>query len=179
MKLHPVTIGALTTGLTLLTAPGWALQVPNAASDARIRAQVEQRIGDYAFYTIYDNAEVAVKNGRVTLTGEVMADARARAIAERASHVPGVLEVKNLMRTIVVSPKDDDIRYEVAARIYTNPLFAYEEIPTSVHIVVENGRVKLTGLVPSELEKHVAEKIASGGPGVVRVDNRLRCLTDE
>ena len=175
MRFHRLTIGALTIGLIFLTTTGWALQ-QKASSDALIRAQVERRILDYAFYTIYDNVEVAVKDGRVTLTGELMADARGRTIADIVSRVPGVVDVNNLMRTIVVSPKDDDIRYEIAARIYTNPLFAYEEIPSSVHIIVENARVKLTGLVPSELERQIAEMLASGVPGVVRIDNRLRCL---
>ena len=112
----------------------------------------------------------------MTLTGELMADARGRTIADIVSRVSGVVDVNNLMRTIVVSPRDDDIRYEIAARVYTNPLFAYEEIPSSVHIIVENARVKLTGLVPSELERQIAEMLASGVPGVARVDNRLRCL---
>lgn len=147
-------------------------------SDRVIMREVERRIQDYAFYTIHDNVEVALKNGRVTLTGEMMADTRARAVGDIAARVPGVVEVDNLVRTMVLSPRDDMIRYEIAGRIYSSPVFAYEEIPSSVHIVVEKGRVKLTGAVPSELERQMAEMLASGVTGVVRVENRLRCLAD-
>ena len=153
--------------------------VRREATDWVLALEVERRIQDYAFYTIHDNVEVAVKDGRVTLTGEVMADARVRMIADIAARVPGVAEVGDLVRTMESSPKDDAIRYEIAGRIYSNPVFAYEEIPNAVHIVVENGRVKLTGLVPSELERQMAAMLASGVPGVVRVENRLRCMTDE
>lgn len=147
-------------------------------SDQVIMLEVERRIQDYAFYTIHDNVEVAVKDGRVTLTGEMMADARAQAVGDIAARVPGVVEVDNFLRTMVLSPRDDVIRYEIAGRIYSNPVFAYEEIPSAVHIIVEKGRVKLTGTVPSELERQMAEMLASGVPGVVRVENRLSCLTD-
>lgn len=162
-----------------VTSINCKVTVRRGPDDGVLALEVERRIQDYAFYTIHDNVEVAVRNGRVTLTGEVMADTRARAIADIAARTPGVVEVDNLVRTLVSSPKDDVIRYEIAGWIYSNPVFAYEEIPRSVHIVVENGRVKLTGLVPSELERQMAEMLASGVPGVVRVENRLRCLTGE
>lgn len=155
------------------------ITVPRGPHDRIIAVEVESRIRDYAFSTIYDSVDVAVKHGRVTLTGAVMADARGRTIADIASHVPGVVDVNNLLRTIVTSPMDDDIRYEIAARIYTNPLFKDGEIPGPVHIIVENGRVTLTGMVPSEYERQVAEMIASTVPRVTRVENRLRCLTDD
>lgn len=153
--------------------------VRRGPSDRVIMREVERRIQDYAFYTIHDNVEVAVKDGCVTLTGEMMADARARTVGDIAARVPGVVEVDNFVRTMVLSPRDDVIRYEIAGRIYSNLVFAYEEIPSSVHIVVEKGRVKLTGTVPSELERQMAEMLASAVPGVVRVENRLRCLADK
>jgi hyperosmotically inducible protein len=90
-----------------------------------------------------------------------------------------VVDVNNLLRTIVSTPRNDDIRYETAARIYMHPLFRGGEIPGPVHIIAENGRVTLTGIVTSEYERQVAEMIASAVPGVTRVENRLRCLTDD
>jgi osmotically-inducible protein OsmY len=155
------------------------ISVARRSRDSVIAFEVESWILDYAFYTIYDSVDVAVKDGRVTLTGEVMADARARTIADIASRVTGVVEVNNLLRTIVASPKDDDIRYEVAGRVYSNPLFSYGKMPGPVHIIVENGRVTLTGWVPSEGDRQLAEMIASAVPGVVRVENRLKCLIDD
>ena len=165
--------------ITGVTSINCNVTVQRGLRDVIIGYEVEGRILDYAFYTIYDNVEVAVKNGRVTLIGEVMAEARARTVADIAARVPGVAEVDNLLRIIVASPRDDEIRYEIAGRIYSNPLFGYTVSPGPIHVVVENGRVKLTGTVPSEFERRMAEMVASVVPGVVRVENRLRCLTDE
>jgi len=162
-----------------VTRVNCSVTVRRGASDVMIGFEVDGRIRDYAFYTIYDNVEVTVKNGRVTLIGEVMADARARAIGDIAARVPGVVEVNNLLRTIVVSPRDDDIRYEIAGLIYSDPMFGYDRVPGPIHIVVENRRVKLTGTVSSEFERRIAEMLASGVSGVVTVENRLRCLIDE
>lgn len=43
-----------------------------------------------------------------------------------------------------------------------------------IHIVVENGRVTLKGVVTSEVERRVAENTARGAFGVLGVENRLK-----
>jgi len=43
-----------------------------------------------------------------------------------------------------------------------------------IHLIVENGRVTLTGAVGSEVERVKAEMIARSTFGVFNVENKLR-----
>jgi hyperosmotically inducible protein len=152
------------------------LTVPRGESDERIAAQVAQRLQRYAFYTIFDDANVEVDNGIVTLTGRVTMPYKADAFADLAAHVPGVQDVRNEMRTLPVSLFDDQLRYAVARRIYGDSLFSRyaTQVNPPVHIIVERGRVTLTGVVFSEVERQKAEAIARGTFSVMGITNKLR-----
>ena len=80
-----------------------------------------------------------------------------------------------------VSGSDDAIRYDIAVRIYNDPLFWNYAIQVNppIHVIVRYGRVTLTGVVLSEVERRKAEVIARGVFGVFSVDNRLRLEGDE
>jgi hypothetical protein len=71
---------------------------------------------------------------------------------------------------------DDQIRYAAAVRIYNDPLFWNYAIQVNppIHIVVKHGRLTLTGVVMSEVERRKAELIARGVFGVLSVENKLR-----
>jgi len=152
------------------------LVVARGASDPLIAREVEWRILEYPFYTVFDNVELEVRNGQVTLTGEVMADPRARAMADIAAKVDGVVEVHNLIRTLPFSMGDDEIRYEIAGRLYEDLLLGLHGDPllVPIHIIVEHGHVKLTGTVDSDVERRAAEMIARAALGVINVENKLR-----
>jgi osmotically-inducible protein OsmY len=145
------------------------------ASDAAIAMEVGRRVRDYAFYTIYENVEVEVDEGRVTLTGRVMVETSVRAMANIAAGVNGVTEVINMIRTLAVSSRDDAIRQEIARRFYVDPMFSGDAHETRwpIRIIVEHGRVVLTGMVDSEVARHAAEMIARGVFGVIGVDDKL------
>jgi osmotically-inducible protein OsmY len=151
------------------------LAVLRGESDSEIARQVRRRVASYAFYTTFDSVDADVESGTVLLSGWVLDEARAKAIVDLVAGVHGVVEVMNLVRTLPVSPKDDEIRYEIAARIYDDPLFrAYMDLlPVPIHIIVEHGHVTLTGIVESEVHRRTAEEIACRVFGVVRVENRL------
>jgi osmotically-inducible protein OsmY len=71
---------------------------------------------------------------------------------------------------------DDQIRYAAAVRIYNDPLFWNYAIQVNppIHIVVKHGRVTLSGVVISEVERRKAEQIARSIFGVLSVENKLR-----
>jgi osmotically-inducible protein OsmY len=144
-------------------------------SDAAIAMEVGRRVRDYAFYTIYENVEVEVSEGRVTLTGRVMAQTSVSAMADIAAQVNGVSEVINMIRTLGVSSRDAAIREEIAGRLYDDSMFSSDAQETRwpIRIIVENGSVTLTGMIDSEVARHAAEMIACGVFGVISVDNRL------
>lgn len=144
--------------------------------DAPIAREVERRIQHYAFYTVYEHVEVAVKDGRVTLTGHVMADTSVGAIADIAAHVNGVVHVINMLRTLPVSSTDDAIREAVAGRLYEDATFSSDASRTRrpIRIIVDHGRVMLTGVVDSEVARDAAARITRGMCGVISVENRLK-----
>ena len=152
------------------------LTVPRGESDERIAAQVAQRLRRYVFYTIFDDANVEVDSGVVTLTGRVTMPYKADAFADLAAHVPGVQEVRNEVRTLPTSLFDDQLRYAVARQIYGDSLFSRYAIQANppVHVIVERGNVTLTGAVFSEVERRKAEAIARGTFSVMSVTNKLR-----
>ena len=91
------------------------------------------------------------------------------------SEVIGVRELDNAIEVLPVNSGDDRIRRALAYRLYRDPLFApFASRPNPpVHIVVEDGRVTLTGAVRSRVERRKAESIARSTFGVFSVENRL------
>jgi osmotically-inducible protein OsmY len=122
-----------------------------------------------------------VLGGRVTLTGQVIADASVGTMAYIAARVNGATEVINMIRTLPDSPQDDAIRHEIGRLFYEDPIFASDAYETRVpiRIIVEHGRVMLTGAVASAAARHTAEIIARAVGGVIDIDNRLVARSNE
>lgn len=152
------------------------LEIARAESDAAIAEDVRRNVLRYVFYTIYDDIDLNVENGVVVLSGRVTMPYKADEIAELASRVKGVQEVRNTIRTLPTSIFDDELRYAIARRIYRDPLFWNYAIQVNppIHIIVENSRVTLTGAVASEVERRKAEVIVRSSFGVLAVENKLR-----
>ena len=152
------------------------LSVMEAESDDILANEIAKRVRRYAFYTIYDDIEGRVHDGRVTLTGKVTAPHKASEIADLVAKVAGVNEVDNQIATLPLSTFDDQLRVTIARRIYRDALFSNYAIQVNppIHIVVDRGHVTLTGAVNSEVERRMAEVIARSAFGVFSVKNNLR-----
>jgi osmotically-inducible protein OsmY len=74
-----------------------------------------------------------------------------------------------------VSPFDDELRYRVSRAIYNNPSFwSYASMPNPpIHVIVEQGRVTLSGVVGSNVERMLAGSLAVGN-GELSVKNELK-----
>jgi hyperosmotically inducible protein len=74
-----------------------------------------------------------------------------------------------------VSRYDDELRLRIARAIYGNPTFWHYASMANppIHIVVEQGRVKLEGTVNSHVERMLAQSLAIGF-GEFSVENRLK-----
>jgi len=152
------------------------LTVAGVEHDRSIAEEVARNIRQYVFYSIYDDVNVAVNGGVVTLTGRVTAPHYANELAELASRVRGVTDVRNEIKALPVSIYDDQLRYSIASQIYRDPMFwryAIQPDPP-IHVIVENGRVTLTGVVDSEVARRKAEAIARSTFGAFSVENQLR-----
>jgi hyperosmotically inducible protein len=96
-------------------------------------------------------------------------------IARRVTDVNGVREVMNQLEVLPVSPFDEELRLRIARAIYGNPSFwTYAAMANPpIHIIVEHGKVTLTGVVNSNVERMLARSLATGW-GELSVTNYLR-----
>ena len=75
-----------------------------------------------------------------------------------------------------MSISDSELRDRLARAIYGHPSFRHyaSMVNPPIHLIVERGRVTLTGAVSSEEEKVLAYSLASQIPGALSVTNLLR-----
>jgi hyperosmotically inducible protein len=75
-----------------------------------------------------------------------------------------VQQVINRIGVLPASAFDDDLRLEIARAIYGNPSFwQYNSMANPpIHIIVEAGRITLTGVVNNNVERMLARSLASG-----------------
>jgi hyperosmotically inducible protein len=170
MKARKTAAGVL---VVLLGLSGAALAQDRR--DVRLAQDVAAQVRTYARFTIFDDVNIEVENGLVTLTGKVTMPYKKDDIATRAARVDGVREVQNQIDVLPVSSFDDELRYRISRAIYGNPSFwnyaAMANPP--IHVIVERGRVTLTGVVNSNVERMLARSLATGW-GELSVTNDLR-----
>ena len=146
----------------LLCLPLTALAQEDA--DERLHGGIAQSLHSYTRLTIFDDVSAHVENGVVTISGKVTMPFKKDELAKRIAAVPGVQELRNEITVLPVSIEDEELRKRVARAIYGNPAFyRYAAMPRPpIHIIVENGGVTLTGVVPTEVERALARSLASG-----------------
>ncbi|MEO8597358.1 MAG: BON domain-containing protein [Candidatus Solibacter sp.] len=152
---------ALVTGLAAAADRGNS-QAP--ATGAALEKSVRHEILMYPKLTLWDDVRFRVSEGNVELVGAVNQPYKKRDLERIVQHVPGVKSVTNQVKVLPLSPFDDDLRIRVARAIYRDPVlsrYAMGSIP-SIHVIVDNGKVTLTGLVNSDMEKQIAGIRASG-----------------
>jgi hyperosmotically inducible protein len=166
---------ALLVALLSVAVPAVAQDRP----DSRIARDIVRNVNNYSHFTIFDDVNFTIENGLVTLTGKVTMPYKKDDIGRRISGVDGVREVLNRIDVLPVSTFDDNLRHRIAKAIYGSPSFwnyaAMANPP--IHIIVDRGRVTLTGVVTSEVERMLARSLATGW-GELSVSNELRTDVD-
>ena len=154
------------------------LEIAYGESDKDVAKKVAKQIRAYSFFTVYDDVNLAVKDGHVLLKGRVTMPHKATDIEDRISRVLGVQSITNEIQTLRTSIYDDRLRVSLSNRIYRDPMFEHyaHRVNPPIHIIVDGGRVTLTGAVNSNLERIKVESIVRSTFGVFSVENRL--LTD-
>jgi osmotically-inducible protein OsmY len=143
--------------------------------DVRLADDVGRSILGYGRLTIFDDINASVENGAVLLTGKVTTPIKKSDIEQRIAKIDGVRSVRNDIGVLPVSPFDDELRYRVSRAIYNNPSFwSYASMPNPpIHVIVEQGRVTLSGVVGSNVERMLAGSLAVGN-GELSVKNELK-----
>ena len=79
------------------------LDIAFEESDKKLGENVAKEILRYVFFTIYDDVNIGVEEGIVTLTGRVTWPFKATEIAERVSRVLGVQELRSEIQVLPVN----------------------------------------------------------------------------
>ena len=145
-------------------------------TDEGIEKATGHEIRMYPHYTIWDNLTYRVQNGTVELNGEVSQPYKKDDLARLVQRIPGVVSVVNNIKVLPLSPNDDRLRAQVARAIFRDPVlsrYSVQPVP-SIHIIVDNGRVTLEGIVANESDKNIAGiRANSAGLSFGMVTNNL------
>ena len=175
MQEAPVirTLSFLPAVLALTASVAFADTIPR--KDRQVFNDIAASVNRYAQFTIFDDIAAGVRDGVVTLTGKVTMPYKRDDIERRVAKIAGVQRVDNRIAVLPVSSFDDQLRYRLARSIYGNSNFwTYAAMANPpIHIIVENGRVTLTGVVNSNVERMLARSLATQF-GVMSVTNNLK-----
>jgi hyperosmotically inducible periplasmic protein len=143
--------------------------------DFQVLKDVAVSVDRYTQFTIFDDVNAEVKDGVVTLTGKVTMPFKRDDIEKRVAKIDGVRTVQDRIDVLPVSQFDDELRLRIARSIYGNQNFwNYGIMPNPpIHIVVGHGRVTLTGVVQSEVDRMLARSLATQF-GALSVTNELK-----
>ena len=168
-------VGTLVFALVMLVGSAASAQ---ERKDLQIFRDISDQVNRYSRFTIFDDVEASVTEGRVELTGWVTMPFKKDDLERRVRRDEGVTDVVNRIDVQPVSQFDDELRFRISRAIYGNSSFwnyaAMANPP--IHIVVNRGRVTLTGVVQSNVERMLARSLATGF-GSFEVKNALK--TDE
>ncbi len=152
-------------------APAWA----QGRADLEIFKDISRQVLQYPNFTIFDSVSAEVEGGVVVLTGRVTMPYKVEDLGERVARVTGVTQMQNNVTVLPVSGYDDDLRFRISRSIYGNSNFwTYGAmVNPPIHIIVENGRVTLEGVVNSNIDRMLARSLASSF-GAFSITNNLK-----
>ena len=183
MKQSGVRFCTVAVAALLAAAPGFSYQkdkdkAPPSGTRAedRITREVRHELVMLPYYGVFDNLTYRVDGSTVTLMGEVTRPTLKSDAGNVVKRIEGVDKVDNQIKVLALSSVDDRIRLAVYRAIFSQPgldRYALQAVPP-IHIIVENGKVTLVGVVNSQTDKDQANIRANGVPGVFSVVNNLQ-----
>ncbi len=169
----------LVAGFSLLGAGIGAAQeaARMPSGDARLIKEVRHELVTLPYYGVFDDLAYRVDGNKVTLFGVVTRPTLKSDAENVVKRIEGVGQVVNEIKVLPPSPMDDQLRRAEFRAIYGQgqlaTRYAYQAVP-SIHILVDNGHVTLTGVVDNQMDKNIAGIQAKEVPNVFSVDNNLR-----
>ena len=165
-------ISAWVMAAALVGVPAFADQPPRDAVSNHVRHELVT----LPYFGVFDDLSYRVDGSTVTLFGEVTRPILKSEAENVVKHVEGVTRVVNNIDVPPPSSFDDQIRIRTYRAIFgyaSLQRYAMGVIP-SIHIIVKNGHVILTGYVSTEMDKELAYTRATGVSNVFSVTNDLK-----
>jgi hyperosmotically inducible protein len=142
----------------------------------RLSKDVRHALVMLPWYGVFDNLEYTMNGSEVVLSGQVVQPVTKYDAEKSVKHVEGVTHVVNNITVLPLSRFDDQIRRAEYRSIFSEPQlsrYSMGAVP-SIHIIVSNGHVTLTGVVNNQMDYNIARIRALSIPGVFSVTNNLR-----
>ena len=142
-------------------------------SDAQLLNAVRDQILRSPNYGVFDSVGATVEDGVLFLNGSVRRGYTKNDIVDRVAKVQGLRGLQESIAIQGVSNFDDQLRRQLYFQIY-GERFTHFANPANppVRIVVDRGRVTLTGSVPSNVDRVMLGHIARN-TSAFKVENRL------
>ena len=186
--------GMFALAAILLATPGFAQkdkdkdkdhQSSNSANrmrspQDRLTREVRHELVMLPYYGVFDNLAYRVDGSTVTLLGQVTRPTLKSDAENVVKDIEGVTKVENRIQVLPLSSMDDGIRMATYRAIYGQTgldRYGLQAVPP-IHIIVDNGKVTLEGVVNNEADKNMAGIRANGVSGVFSVTNNLRVEGD-
>lgn len=151
--------------------------VPGPKSQSNLAREVRHQLVMLPYYTIFDDLAFRIDGSKVTLLGAVTNPTLKSDAGNVVKGIEGVTQVQNDIKVLPLSPMDWRIRRAMFRAIYGDPQigdrYGHQALP-SIHIIVENGRVTLEGVVMNQADKNLIGIRANSVPGVFQVTNNLQ-----
>ena len=177
MKLRNIVlgIGMMASALSLSAQN----TVPSERGMQRMEKQVRHELNMLPYVNAFDYLAYTVNaDNTVTLSGEVTNPVLRSDAGNVVKRIEAVERVNNQIQVLPVSFMDDGLRRRLFRTIYGYPALQKYSLGVQkpIRIIVENGHVKLMGVVDSEMDKNLAGIRANGVPGIFSVDNQLKVV---
>ncbi|MBL8191857.1 MAG: BON domain-containing protein [Acidobacteria bacterium] len=157
-------------------------QTSRAQREARevelMAKEVRKELVTLPFYGVFDWLEGRVEpDGTVYLRGDVTRPTLKKDAERRVQKIEGVTKVVNEIEVLPLSPNDDRLRRAVVRALFNSnsPLSRYSlGANPAIHIIVNNGRLTLKGIVSTKADSDLANIRANGVSGLFEVKNELQ-----
>ena len=151
--------------------------VRGPAAESHLMQEVRHQLVMLPYYTVFDDLAFRVNGSTVTLLGQVTNPVLKSDAGNVVKHIEGVTQVDNQIQVLPLSPMDWQIRRAEFRAIYGDPeigdRYGHMALP-SIHIIVNNGHVKLEGVVNNQGDKNLIGIRANSVPNVFSVENDLQ-----
>jgi len=151
---------------------------PSGVTPQQILQKARYNVLTYPFYTIFDHITLKAQGNDLIVGGQVTEPYKKSDLDHILGNIKGVTYLQNNIKVLPTSDFDDQIREEVAERIYGDPMFVNygNQVNPPIHIIVDNGQVTLYGVVNSKVERMEAQIDARFATTYFGLKNNLRVV---